>query len=94
MELVGKKVRIVSETTPRERSMSIFPDMETEKKKKMGIKNSNCVSAWTCLLCVGRVSVFCKYCHIKTLYKTRMETILAGRAEQFNVFWMDMKCVM
>jgi hypothetical protein len=23
-----------------------------------------------------------------------METILAGRAEQFNLFWMDMKCIM
>jgi len=46
--------------------MSIFPDMETKKKK--GIKNSNRVSAWTCLLCVGRVFVFSKYCHIKTFF--------------------------
>ena len=23
-----------------------------------------------------------------------METILAGRAEKFNLFWMDMKCIM
>jgi hypothetical protein len=85
--------------------MSIFPDMKTEK---MSIKNSNCVSAWTCLVCVcgllcvcvcvcvclGRVSVFSMYCHIKTFYKTGMETTLTGRVEEFNLFWIDMKCVM
>jgi hypothetical protein len=90
MECVGKKVRIVSETTPRE-GQCLYS--LTWKLKKMSIKNSNCVSAWTCLLCVGRVSVFSKYCHVKTLYRTGEETILAGRAEQFNLFCMDMKCV-
>ena len=60
--------------------MSILPYMETGKKKKMGIKNSNCVSAWACFLCVGRVSYFSKYCHVKYFYKTVGGTVLASRA--------------
>jgi len=92
MELVGKKVRIVSETTPGKGQCLYSLTWKLKNKKKV-IKNSNCVPAWTCVLCVGRVFVFSKYCHIKTFYWTGMETILAGRPEQFNLFWMDMKCV-
>ena len=65
--------------------MSIFPDMEL--KKKLGIKNSNCLSAWTCLVFVGSLSVISKYCNTKlVLHGRETERFRISELNDFTYF--------